>query len=97
MPVRFVYSAFFACLLGAAGCSKQSDEHHHGDQPTQEREASGSDAELGAAPLRLDDGKRWAANKETTDGVHNLQSLVRTASAKPTPSAPLLAHALSAP
>ncbi len=48
------------------GCGHHEGHHHHSGQ--------------GGHKVELDDGKKWIANPETTQGVKNMQLLVEEAS-----------------
>ncbi len=75
-----------ALLLGF-GCThkeKLSEQHHH-DEPTMVEHAE-EYAEPEIATVQLDNGKKWLANAETTDGIQNMIALLETQSVNP-PSA----------
>lgn len=49
-------------MLGLGACQQHQHSHQHG--------------EAEAAHVQLDDGKKWQANPETTQGIRNMQSLL---------------------
>lgn len=70
MKLILITISLSAVLLGF-GCTqkeKQTDLHQH--------EQSEAHAEPDFAPVQLDNGEKWIANQETTDGVNNLLRLL---------------------
>lgn len=49
-------------MLGLGACQQHQHSHQHG--------------EAEAAYVQLDNGKKWQANLETTQGIRNMQSLL---------------------
>ncbi|MBK5277697.1 MAG: hypothetical protein JJE09_02425 [Bacteroidia bacterium] len=79
-----------ALLLGF-GCTqkeKLSDQHHHDEQAKVEQAEEHAKPEF--APVQLDNGKKWIANAETSDGIQNMLALLETPSANPTSDSKVL-------
>jgi|JI7StandDraft_1071085.scaffolds.fasta_scaffold03081_8 hypothetical protein len=80
MPIAISISV----LLLGFGCTqkeKQTDQHH--DQQAQVEQAE-EHAEPEFAAVQLDNGKKWIANAETTEGVMNLIALLEAQLDNPT-------------
>lgn len=84
MKQTLIAISISALLLGY-GCTlkeKQSDQHNHDEQAQVEQ--AEEDAEPEFAAVQLDNGKKWIANAETTEGVKNLLALIEAQLANPT-------------
>lgn len=62
-------------VLFAMACSPveapRSGEDHH-----DHAEHAGANAEAGSGPVQLDNGKKWEANPETTQGIEAMAAIV---------------------
>lgn len=67
--------SFLLIVFVAVGCgdSKKSEKTSDSDTLTASKEPSGDGGEMA---LSLDNGKKWQANPETTQGIKNMRALV---------------------
>jgi len=82
---QLLIAIFISVLLMGFGCTqkeKLSEQHHHDDQAKVEQAEEHAEPEF--APVQLDNGKKWIANAETTEGIRNMLALLETQSANPT-------------
>ena len=61
--MRKLFFLALSLMLGVSAC--QQHEHQHGEKE--------------AAHVQLNNGKKWQANPETTQGIRNMQSLLNRA------------------
>lgn len=82
---QLLITIFISVLLMGFGCTqkeKLSEQHHHDEQAKVEQAEEHAEPEFD--PVQLDNGKKWIANAETTDGIQNMLALLETQSANPT-------------
>lgn len=94
---QLLIAIFISVLLMGFGCTqkeKLSEQHHHDDQTKVEQ--AEEHAELEFTPVQLDNGKKWIANTETTDGIRNMLALLETQSVNPTSDSKVLKEKLIA-
>lgn len=83
MKQALIAISISALLLGF-GCTqkeKQSDRHTHDEQAKVEHAEEHAEPEF--TPVQLDNGKKWVANAETTEGIKNMLALLEAQLAKP--------------
>lgn len=82
---QLLIAIYISALLMGFGCTqkeKLSEQHHHDGQAKVEQAEEHTEPEL--APVQLDNGRKWIANAETTNGIQNMLALLETQSANPT-------------
>lgn len=81
---QILIAIFISVLLIGFGCTQKEklSEQHHDEQAKVEQAEEHAEPEF--APVQLDNGKKWIANAETTDGIQNMLALVETQAANPT-------------
>ncbi len=82
---QILIAIFISVLLIGFGCTqkeKLSEQHHHDEQAKVEQAEEHAEPEF--APVQLDNGKKWIANAETTDGIQNMLALLEAQLANPT-------------
>jgi len=83
------YSFLIWCLgitLFLSGCGNKSSEQQVSEQAaagTKTEEATTGEDHEAIAELRLDNGSKWIANTETTQGIINMKKLVEDLPAQP--------------
>lgn len=77
----FISIYFILFLFGCTLKDKHGDAHTHGEQP-EITSVEGNDVN-DFAPVLLDQGKKWSANPETTQGIQAMITLVDSHLANP--------------
>lgn len=88
---QILITIFISVLLIGFGCSqkeKLSEQHHRDEQANAEQAEEHAEPEF--ALVQLDNGKKWIANTETTDGIQNMFALLEAQSANPTSDSKVL-------
>ena len=68
MRIKFQVLMILALLVSTTACENANEENQEGTAQTESNEAP-SHNDIG---VKLDNGKRWPANKETTEGMNNM-------------------------
>jgi hypothetical protein len=94
---RILIVISISVLLVGVGCTpkeKASEHDHHDEQAVDEQADEHAEPEF--APVQLDNGKKWIANTETTEGVKNMLVLVEAQLANPTADISVLRESMMA-
>lgn len=81
---QLLIAIFISSLLLGFGCTQEEklrELHHHDEQAKVDQAEERTEPEF--AQVQLDNGKKWIANAETTDGIRSILALLEAHSSNP--------------